>query len=74
MHPLQKLKSLIHDCSVIELTPEIKELAIKIKKEFKLKTPDAIVAATALHLNVTIVTADKAFNKIPQLSLIEVQI
>ena len=70
----KKLRLLINDCSVIELIPEIKELAIKLKREFKLKTPDAIIAATALHLNVTIVTADKGFNKIPQLSLIEVQI
>ena len=42
-----------------ELTEAVKELAIRYKVEYKLKTPDAIIAATARHLKIPLITADK---------------
>jgi predicted nucleic acid-binding protein len=45
--------------SVTELTQAVKQHAIDLRKRFVLKLPDAIVAATALALEATLVTNDQ---------------
>ena len=61
---LQKRESLVKDCIVLPFDEEIKDIAITIKQQTKIKTPDAIVAATALKYQITLLTADKDFKKI----------
>lgn len=46
----KKLKALLQDCIIIELTPEIKNIAIEIRQQQAVKTPDAIIAATSRFL------------------------
>lgn len=49
----------------------IKALAIKIRRNYRLKLPDAIIAATALHLGVPLITRNmKDFKDILNLRLI----
>jgi len=38
-----ELQELINDCVVIELNNEIKNIAIKIRQQAKIKTPDALL-------------------------------
>lgn len=45
----------------------IRDDAAWIKRTYKLKTPDAIIAATAKHLNSPLLTRDKDFEKITDL-------
>jgi predicted nucleic acid-binding protein len=52
------------------LNNEIKAISIAAKQISKAKTPDAIVAATAIYLNLPLITADIGFNKIIDLNLI----
>ena len=42
----------------------INNIAIEIKQQHKLKTPDALILATAKYYNVPLFTADKDFKKI----------
>ena len=65
----QSIRSLINDCKEIILSNEIKEKAIEIRKKYKIKLPDAIVAASALVNNLPLITADKVFNQIRELDL-----
>ena len=65
-----KLEDLLADCVIIELTSEIKKIAIAIRQQFKIKTPDAIVAATSKFLQIPLVTSDKGFKNIPDIELI----
>jgi len=44
----QLLTNFMNDATVIDLTSNIVELTINIRKEHKTKLPDAIIAATAL--------------------------
>jgi len=44
----RKLKALLEDCIIIDLTPEIKNIAIQLRQQNPVKTPDAIIAATSL--------------------------
>ena len=63
------IKSLLLDCKEISLTDEIKEKTIEIRKKYKTKLPDAIVAASAIVNNLPLITADKGFNQIEELDL-----
>lgn len=55
---------------LIELNEIIVDQTIQIRRQFKVKTPDAIIAATAKVNNLTIVTRNtKDFIKIPQIKL-----
>ena len=66
----KKLRLLLDDCIIFELTAEIRKLAIDIRQQKKIKTPDAIIAATAMHLQVPIVSSDKGLKNIPGIELI----
>lgn len=55
----------------IAMDAEIKVLAIKIRRNYRLKLPDAIIAATAVHLGIPLITRNvKDFKEIPELRLI----
>lgn len=55
----------------IAIDTEIKNIAIKIRRECRLKLPDAIIAATALHLGLPLITRNtKDFKSIPEVKLI----
>ena len=56
---------------VIDLNDSIVNQTIAIRKMHKIKTPDAIIAATALNLDLTLISRNKSdFDKIPNLKLI----
>ena len=57
------------NCKEISLTDEIKEKTIEIRKKYKTKLPDAIVAASAIVNNLPLITADKGFYQIEELNL-----
>jgi len=61
---------LVESCFVIDLLPSIKQLVKKIKQKYKLKLPDTIIAATAIYLDIPLVTFDTDFENIENLKLI----
>ncbi len=65
-----QIKAFLALCERIDLTSEVVALTIRIRREYKLKIPDAIVAASALVAGVPLVTADAEFKKIEALNLI----
>jgi len=55
----------------VSITSAIKNFAIEIRRNYRLKLPDAIIAATALDLGVPLITRNmKDFKDIQQLTLI----
>ncbi len=64
------LQNVINECFVIEMDSEIKKKTIQIKQKYKIKLPDAIIAATALHYKIPFITADADFKVIKELNLI----
>jgi len=55
---------------VIELNNEIKNIAIELRQQAKIKTPDAVIAATSIYLRLPLITSDKGFKSIKNLELI----
>jgi predicted nucleic acid-binding protein len=45
-----------------------------LRKNYTLRLPDAIVAASALSFEVPLVTADKVFSKVKELDLILIEL
>jgi predicted nucleic acid-binding protein len=64
---------IIDNCTIVSLSEYIKRLTIQLKQNYLLKIPDAIIAATAIYLNLSLLTADKDFKKIKELDLILIQ-
>lgn len=65
------IRELLENFLPISLTEEIKEKTIEIKKNFKIGIADAVIAASAIVLNASLVTRDESdFNKIKGLTLI----
>ena len=60
----------LETCEVCELTPPIKELVISLRRQYRLKLPDAIVAATAQWFGVPLLTADKDFARLVGLDVV----
>ncbi len=55
---------------IFPVTGENKELVkqvVSIRKKYKIKLPDAIIAATALVNNATLISADNIFSKVHNL-------
>jgi hypothetical protein len=66
----QKVKEFISLCSIIDLSFPIKEKSIRIGQQHNLKLPDCIIAASALHLELPFISADKDFSKVKELNLL----
>ena len=64
------LKSFVADAIIVQLNSEIVEICIKLRRSKKIKTPDAIIAATAIANSYTLISTDKDFYGIPNLKLI----
>ena len=67
----EKIKEFIADSNVIELSNPIILECVKIRRNFRVKTPDAIIAATALTHKLTLITNnEKDFKSVEGLRLL----
>jgi len=58
---------------VIELSPEQDELidlTIEVRQRYRIRLPDAIIAATAIQCGASLVTADKRFQNVHELNVV----
>jgi hypothetical protein len=68
-----EINHLLDSCFIAELSPQIKKIVKELIQKFNIKLPDAIIAATALYLDLPLLTADKEFNRLPNLKLILIE-
>lgn len=65
-----EIDKLISFCFVTDLNAEIKNITKDILQQAHVKLPDAIIAATALYLDLPLLSSDEDFNKIEQLNFV----
>ena len=65
----QQIKNFLNEFRIISIDEPVKEQAILLRKAYSLKLPDAIIAATALSLDLPLVTGDKELKKIKDLQI-----
>ena len=69
---LEVVQSFIAECLVIELEQDIKVKTAEIRRAYRLKLPDAIIAATAAVHELTLITRNTSdFQKIREIKAID---
>lgn len=63
------IRKLLSMFEIIDIDKEIAEKVIQLKKNRKIKLPDAIIVATTLALNATLYTNDKQLHTIEHLNI-----
>ena len=66
----QVINDFISECKIITINNAIKKETIKIRKNYSIKLPDSIIIATASYLDLPLITSDKGFKKVDELTLI----
>lgn len=64
------IKDFVSQCKTININSYIKQETIRIRKTFNMKLPDSIIIATAIYLDLPIITSDIEFKKVEELTLI----
>ena len=54
---------------MLAITEAVLQRAVRVRQQFRLKTPDATIAATALEYDLTLITADQEFTRVSGLSV-----
>ncbi len=62
------LRNKFETLEIFGLTPNIKENAIQLRRNKGLALPDAIIGATAVTMDYTLLSNDSDFSNIPELS------
>jgi predicted nucleic acid-binding protein len=68
------IRNMIDSCVLVEMNDRIKFEAIRIRREYKIKLPDAIIAATAKYLRIPLMTIDKDFRKVNDIYLFHIML
>lgn len=59
------VRKFLESVNLVGLTPEIKEEAIALRREHRLTIPDAIIVATAVHMQTELFTNDARLTALP---------
>lgn len=70
----KKIIELLDECLIVSLNNNIKKEYVKLRKSYRLKLADSIIAATSIALNIPFITSDKQFTSIKELDLIQYKI
>jgi len=69
---LKAAEALLQSVSEIPLHEEIIRLCISFRQNYPIKLPDAIIAATARHIKVPLMTRNMAdFERVPELKMLD---
>jgi predicted nucleic acid-binding protein len=65
----KELTEALKSCFVVDIELPIRKIAIDLRKKHKLKLPDALICATAIHLQLPLISADQDLQKVDELML-----
>ena len=63
------IREFLDDCVVIDLNEHIKSRTVELRRQYGLKLPDCIIAATASYLGIPIFSADTDFKPVKEIDL-----
>ena len=68
------IESFLGQCIQQDLTQPVINESINIRKKYRLKVPDAIIAATAITCNLPLITMDSDFDQVKNLDVLIAEI
>ncbi|MGE0773266.1 MAG: type II toxin-antitoxin system VapC family toxin [Cyclobacteriaceae bacterium] len=66
----EKISHFLGQCYIVDINPEIKTQSVTLRKKHKIKLPDSILMATALFLDVPLISADKGLSRVEGINFI----
>ena len=69
-HEEQSIRTLLSGMTMVQLPPDVRDEAARIRIATGLKLPDAIIAATALTLGATLLSNDRQMARVPGLEVV----
>lgn len=63
------IRAFLTDLTVVDLSSEICQSTVYLRRAYRLKLPDAIICATALALNATLLTNDKQLAAVSEIRI-----
>lgn len=63
------IREFLKNCDVLDISETVREKTISIRRKYKLKLPDAIIAATAFENNIPLLTADTGFLRVTSIQV-----
>ena len=69
----KQIEKLLQYFVIYNISEQIKNKTIEIRKNYNIKLPDSIIVATALVNNLTLITNDKGLFKIKELKILTLQ-
>jgi tRNA(fMet)-specific endonuclease VapC len=67
---IEAITGIIKEARCFDYSYQLKEYTIRLRQQYKLKLADAFIASTALTYDLTLISADKVFSKIPSIKFI----
>ncbi|HEY9340955.1 MAG TPA: type II toxin-antitoxin system VapC family toxin [Hanamia sp.] len=67
---IKNVQGVLSVCTKVAHVEKINEITISLKQQYRIKLPDALIAATALYENIPLLTFDKDFIRIKELNLV----
>jgi predicted nucleic acid-binding protein len=64
------INEFVSQCKTITINSTVKQETIRIRKTYNTKLPDSIIIATALYLDLPLITSDIEFKKVNELALV----
>ena len=58
------VREMLADVTIVEINPSIKSMAISIRRRYRLRIPDAIIAATGMVVEAELLTNDSNLNQV----------
>jgi len=65
-----QINSFLKECGIVNITEQVKEKTIELRRTYQLKLPDSIIAATSQYLSIPLMTADGDFKRVKEISVI----
>lgn len=69
----KSIRKFLSLCEILQIDEQVREETIRIRKAHKVKLPDAIIGATAVTKDLTLITADTGFLRIEDLQVEELK-
>ncbi len=69
----QRVRQFLTQVMLVGLSSEIKDAAIALRKQYRLKLPDAIICATALSVDATLLSNDAQLGRVANINVEPVQ-
>ena len=64
------ISEFVAQCKIITINNAVKLETVRVRKTYNTKLPDSIIIATAIYLDLPLITSDDAFKRVKELSLI----